>query len=332
MSKHPLKPPSTQNAQREKPLDANTQLLLLGLEKLPPALDPSILDDGSDLIPSPVMEHFCALLVLFRIGLSAQNAQRVHGVPASLLIGKYLVDYGWGPEHSGEEAEQLFLEEAEILCRNLPGDVNLLSSPVEYAIALQKLGGLVNSRTGETYKMYLADVVGRILEHGLLECDYRYGTGGLYDIGTDLCPEDVATVLGCSVKSVCRLLDSGELVGHGRWGDRSWRDWRVNGQLLRSYVQRAQWQKFKGSLPPALGDPAVKTDARQEFSPATTHPEAIAMRFAEQLKSESIDDTWEVVHRLAGFALQRGPMGSAAGLSLVPKEPTVAPSVPTDAC
>jgi hypothetical protein len=270
MSKNSLKPSPTQNAQREKPLDANTQLLLLGLEKLPPALDPSILDDGSDLIPSPVMEHFCALLVIFRIGLSAQNAQRVHGVPASLLIGKYLVDYGWGPEHSGEEAAQLFLEEAEILCRNLPGDVNLLSSPVEYAIALQKLGGLVNSRTGEAYKMYLADVVGRILEHGLLECDYRYGTGGLYDLGAYVCPEDVAIVLGCSAERVARLIESGELPGHFTAYSLSEKrsiNWRITGPRLREYVQRVQWQKFEGALPPALGEPAVKTDARQEFSP-----------------------------------------------------------------
>jgi hypothetical protein len=96
-------------------------------------------------------------------------------------------------------------------------------------------------------------------------------------------------------------------------------------------VQRFQWNEFEGSLPP-VGAPAVKTDARQKFSPAITHTEAIAMRFAEQLNSESIEDTWEVVQWLAGFAARRGPMGNAAGLHLVPKEPTAAPPVPTDAC
>jgi len=262
MSKRSLKSPSTPNAQREKPLDANTQLLLLGLEKLPPALDPSLVDEGSDLIPSPVMEHFCALLVLSRIGLAAQNAQRVHGVPASLLIGKYLVDYGWGPEHSGEEAEQLFLEEAETLSRNLPGDLGLLSRPVEYAIALHKLGGLVNSRTGEPYEMYFADVVGRILEHGLLECDYRYGTGGLYDLGAWVCPEDVAAVLGCSVGLAHLLYQTGELTGYS---NRPCSHWTVSGYQIRAYVQRAQWEKFENPAAPELH--LVPKQAEPEAAP-----------------------------------------------------------------
>ena len=267
MPKNSLKPSPTQNAQRENPLDANTQLWLLSLKKLP-ALAPAFIQDGSDLIPNTVMEYFSVLLVLSRIGLAAQNAQRVHGVPASLLIGKYLVDYGWGPEHSGEEAEQLFLEEAETLSRNLPGDLGLLSRPVEYAIALQKLGGLVNSRTGEPYKMYFADVVGRILEHGLLECDYRYGTGGLYDLGAYVCPEDVAIVLGCSAERVARLIESGELPGYFTAYSLSEKrsiNWRITGPRLREYVQQGQWKKFKNPAAPELH--LVPKQAEPEAAP-----------------------------------------------------------------
>ena len=277
MSKNSLKPSPTQNEQREKPLDANTQLWLLTLKKLP-ALDGEFVQDGSDLIPVSVMEYFSVLLVLSRIGLAAQNAQRVYGVSASFLIGKYLVDYGWMPEHSGKEAEQLFLKEAETLSRNFPADLDLLSRPVEYAIALDKRGGLVNARDGESGRTYVSDVAERILDHGLLKCDYRYGTGGLYDLGkdpqfprpTDLCPEDVAIVLGCSAERVARLIESGELPGHFTaysFSEKRSINWRITGPRLREYVQRVQWQKFEGALPPALGEPAVKTDARQEFSP-----------------------------------------------------------------
>lgn len=238
MPKH-LKPLSTQKAQREKPLDANTQLWLLSLEKLS-TLTPDFVNDGSTLIPSTIMEHFSVLIILSRIGLAAQNAQRVHGVPASLLIGKYIVDYGWYPEHSGKEAEQLFLEEAETMRRNLPGDPNLLSSPVEYAIALQELGGLVNSCTGQSDEGYCADVVEQLLDHELLECDYRYGNGGLYDIGRDLRQEDVATVLGCSVELVSRLIELGRLRGHyTSYSTRDQRpcDWRIHAYVLRAFVQ-----------------------------------------------------------------------------------------------
>ena len=267
MSKNSLKPSPTQNEQREKPLDANTQLWLLTLKKLP-ALDGELVQDGSDLIPMSVMEYFSVLLVLSRIGLAAQNAQRVYGVSASFLIGKYLVDYGWMPEHSGKEAEQLFLKEAETLSRNFPADLDLLSRPVEYAIALDKRGGLVNASDGESGRTYVSDVVERILDHGLLQCDYRYGTGGLYDLGkdpqfprpTDLCPEDVAAVLGCSVESASRLYESGELTGCSQWPSTSGR-WTVRGPQLRAYVQRAQCKKFEGSLPPVLGGPVVRTDA-----------------------------------------------------------------------
>jgi hypothetical protein len=241
MSKNSLKPSPTQNAQRERPLDANTQLWLLILKKLP-ALDSAFVEEGSDLIPTTIMEHFSLLLILSRIGLAAQNAQRVHGVPASLLIGKYLTDYGWDPEHSGEKAGRLFLKEADTLRRNLPGDLNLLSSPVEYAIALRKLGALVNSCTGEPYEMYCLDVVSQILDHGLLACDYRYGTGGLYDLGEYVRPEGVATVLGCSVELASLLYETGELTG---FSEKPSSTWSVSGYLLRAYVQRAQARKFR---------------------------------------------------------------------------------------
>ena len=257
-SKAKMLPQKSDRTRREKALDANTQLWLLSLEKVA-FLDPLFIEEGSDLIPGTLMESFSLLLVLSRIGRAAQNAQRVHGVPASFLIAKYLVDYGWGDEHSSEEAEQLFLKEAETLSRNFPTELDLLSSPVEYAIALQKRGSLVNSLTGESNAVYILDVAEWILNHGLLECDYRYGTGGLYDIGQNVSPEDVATVLGCSADSARRLYDSGELTG---FSNRPWHPWSVSGHLLRTYVQRVRWKEFKGSLPP-VGAPAVKTDARQ---------------------------------------------------------------------
>ena len=258
MSKNSLKPPPTQNAQREKPLDGNTQLWLLSLEKLP-FLDPPFVNDQSDLIPSTIMEHFSMLLVLSRIGLAAQNAQRVYGVAASFLIAKYLTDYGWYPEHSGKKAEQWFLKEARTLRCNFPADLDLLSSPVEYAIALQKRGALVNSCTGEPGEMYCQDVVSQILEHDLLECDYRYGTGGLYDLGkdpqfprpNDLCPEDVAAVLGCSVESASRLYESGELTGCREMPSTS-DHWTVRGPQLRAYVQRDGYRKFRNPAAPGL--------------------------------------------------------------------------------
>jgi hypothetical protein len=187
-SKAKMLPQKSDRTRKEKRLDANTQLWLLSLEKVA-FLDPLFVQDGSDLIPGSLMEQFSLLLVLSRIGLAAQNAQRVYGVPASFLIAKYLTDYGWDPEHSSEEAEQLFLKEAETLSRNFPTELDLLSSPVEYAIALQKRGGLVNSQDGDSHVVHLMDVAERILDYGLLECDYRYGTGGLYDIGEDVSSE-----------------------------------------------------------------------------------------------------------------------------------------------
>lgn len=264
-SKAKMLPPKSDRTRREKRLDANTQLWLLSLEKVA-FLDPLFVQDGSDLIPSAVMEHFLLLLILSRIGLAAQNAQRVYGVPASFLIGKYLTDYGWGDEHSSEEAEQLFLKEAETLSRNFPTELDLLSSPVEYAIALHKRGGLVNSLDGDSHVVELLDVAERILNYGLLECDYRYGTGGLYDLGQDVSPEGVATVLGCSADSARRLYESGELVGGRKrcagFSNGLCGHWTVNGHLFRTYVQRVRWEEFEGSLPP-VGAPAVKTDARQ---------------------------------------------------------------------
>ena len=250
MPKYSLKPP-TQKAQREKPLDAHTQLWLLSLEKVA-FLDPAFVEDGSDLIPSTIMEYFSVLLVLSRIGLAAQNAQRVYRVPASLLIGKYLMDYVWHPGDSREEAEQLFLEEAKTLSRNFPTALDVVSSPVEYAIALHNLGGLVNPETGGADSLYVLDVIGRIVDHGLLECDYRYGTGGLYDIGASLCIEDVATVLGCSVGSVRHLVKSGELKGLRACScsDECCSSWSINGHELRTYVQRVQrihWKKLLGT-------------------------------------------------------------------------------------
>jgi hypothetical protein len=266
-SKAKMLPQKSDRTRREKRLDANTQLRLLSLEKVA-FLDPLFVQDGSDLIPGAVMEHFLLLLILSRIGRAAQNAQRVYGVPASFLIGKYLVDYGWDDEHSSEEAQQVFLKEAETLSRNFPTELDLLSSPVEYAIALHKRGGLVNSLTGNSHVVYLMDVAERILNYGLLECDYRYGTGtgGLYDIGQDVSQEGVATVLGCSADSARRLYESGEFIGGRKRcaGFSNWPcgHWTVNGHLLRTYVQRVRWEEFEGSLPP-VGAPAVKTDARQ---------------------------------------------------------------------
>jgi hypothetical protein len=282
MPKHPL--PPARKAQREKALDANTQLWLLSLEKLAP-LTPDFVDDGSDLVPYTLMEHFSVLLVLSRIGLAAQNAQRVYGVPASLLIGKYLVDYAFDPEHSGDEAEQLFLEEAEAMRRSFPAELDLLSSPVEYAIALQKHGGLVDPMTGESDELYCRDVACRIVEHGLLECDYRYGTGGLYDLSKEVCPEDVAVVLGCSAERVSRLIESGDPVGHYTAYSLSEKrsiDWRAPGPSLRAYVQQVQLEKFSKPVPTVTAGGPGKRDTR--------------------------------------------------GLRLVQEKPTVAPSVPVDAC
>lgn len=243
MPKHSLKPP-TQQAQREKPLDAYTQRWLRSLEKLP-FLDSPLVDGESDLIPLAIIEHFSVLLVLSRIGLPAQNAQRVHGVPASLLIAKYLQDYGWYPEHSRAEAAQLFLEEAETLRRSLHADLDLLSSPVEYAIALHKHGSLVSPKTGESGWLYCLDVASEIVRHELLECDVRYGTGGLYDLGRRLGLEDVAAVLGCSTESVCPLLESGQLVGSLEGPRSSAPEWIVSGHQLRTYVQHVHFQKLE---------------------------------------------------------------------------------------
>jgi hypothetical protein len=253
-SKAKMLPAKSDRTRREKRLDANTQLWLLSLEKVA-FLDPLFVQDGGDLIPGIVMEHFSMLLMLSRIGLAAQNAQRVYGVPASFLIAKYLVDYGWDdPEYSSEEAEQLFLKETKTLSRNFSTELDLLSSPVEYAIALQKRGGLVNSLTGESNAVYILDVADWILNYGLLECDYRYGTGGLYDIGKSVSPEGVAAVLGCSADSAHRLYKSGELTG---FSNRPWHPWSVTGHLLRTYVQRFQWKEFKDSSLPPVGAPAV---------------------------------------------------------------------------
>ena len=263
-SKAKMLPQKSDRTRREKRLDANTQLRLLSLEKVA-FLDPLFVQDGSDLIPGTLMESFSLLLVLSRIGRAAQNAQRVHGVPASFLIAKYLMDYGWGDEHSSEEAEQVFLKEAETLSRNFPTELDLLSSPVEYAIALQKRGGLVNSLTGESNAgVYILDVAEWILNHGLLECDYRYGTGGLYDIGQNVSPEGVATVLGCSADSARRLYESGEFIGGRKrcagFSNGLCGHWTVNGHLLRTYVQRVRWKEFEDSLPP-VGAPAWQSSS-----------------------------------------------------------------------
>lgn len=201
----------------------------------------TITQDGSDVLPVSLFEKLAVAVVLSRVGLAAQNAQRVYGVPASFLIARYIVDYGYNDGPQPEEGERfmgesLLLSEAKELATNpqFVSALELAASPVAYARRLCELG-LGNN-------LYLLDVADLIVRHDLFQCDWRYGTRPQF-FGRNIEVEEAAAILSESATSIRCLIKSGDLVGH-LYGGNDGRDFVV-GNSLQGYAERRLLQEIE---------------------------------------------------------------------------------------
>jgi len=218
---------------REKTLDIHTQTLLPALQKLP--LHPDCADCSSDLIPNSMWDQLFALVTISRIGLVAQEAHRIYGVPASFLMAKFMIDHGWFPtEYPKKWLSEIFLKEARFYSgAKFRGAFKFASSPVEYVIALYKRGGMRRDGDPGSGDLYAFDIADKIVYFDLMECDGRYGDGPLFDVSRDPTVEEAAEIVGRSTEFIRCLVESRELAAHKHDAG-----WLVSAAQLRDCWQR----------------------------------------------------------------------------------------------
>ncbi len=207
--------------------------------------------DGSVILPASLWAKLAVAVVLSRVGLAAQNAQRLYGVPASFLIAQFIVHHGYDGEPEATEGERFMgesqlLSEAKELATNpqfLPA-LELRDSPVAYARRLCELGLGDDS--------YLLDLAGLIVDHDLWECDLRYGTPPEF-LGKNVSVDEAAAILSESPTSIRYLIKSGELIGL-LYPGADHRD-HVVGHSIYAYTQRRLLQEIEehGKAMPARG-------------------------------------------------------------------------------
>ena len=146
---------------------------------------------AGEVIPRRMLDSLVFAVILSRLGLAAQNAHRLTGVPASFLIADFVMTYGYDSaalgtgleelEDEGSEQvsiEQLLLSEAERLTtENFREALHLADSPVAYARRLCELG--LSCGHYDAGDLLAKDLATIILDNELWDCDARYGTNDL---------------------------------------------------------------------------------------------------------------------------------------------------------
>ncbi len=205
---HHRKPPFTQDEER---ISAAENGLLQGMQRLSPYLDELTHNyERPAVLPAELYDKLAMLATISHLGPAAQNAQRVHGVPASFLIASHITDYGFHqipPSEEGERfaGERHFLNEARGLAtsRKFSSALKLADSPVAYARRLWWLGFFDED-------ILFLDVVWRIVDYDLFECDWRYAAvKPPYEVTLD----QAAEFLPGTRESIRALLDSGQIEG-----------------------------------------------------------------------------------------------------------------------
>ncbi len=196
----------------------------------------TITEDSPATLPSSLFEKLAVVIVLSRVGLAAQNAQRVYGVPASFLIARFIVDYGYDGEPQAEDGERfmgesLLLSQAKELATSptFASALELAASPVAYARRLCELG------LGADQPCYLLDLADLIVRNDLFECDWRYRVLPNFH-GRVLEVEEAAAILSESATSIRCLIKSRDLAGH-LYGGNDGRDF-VEGSSIEGYGHR----------------------------------------------------------------------------------------------
>jgi hypothetical protein len=234
-SARPSKPTLIQD---EKRISLAEHGLLQGMQKLSPYLDEMVHNNEQPaVIPRELYNSLAMLGTIAHCGIPAQNAQRVHGGPASFLIADHITYYGFcqiPPLEEGERfaGERHFLNEARRLAtsRKFQPALELAASPVAYARRLHELGFF-------EHDVHLLDVVSRITAHDLFECDWRYAAKKPpYEVTVD----EAAAFLSERPESIRFLLESGVIMGliGGK----------VLYQSLFSYAQRHLARKIESEL------------------------------------------------------------------------------------
>jgi len=213
----------------------------------------TINEDSPATLPMSLWEKLAVVIVLSRVGLAAQNAQRVYGVPASFLIARFIVDYGYDGEPQAEDGERfmgeaLLLSQAKELATSptFSPALELAGSPVAYARRLCELGlrgrlRELDPRDDGTF--YLLDLADLIVCHDLFQCDWRYRVLPNFH-GRMLEVEEAAAILSESATSVRCLIESGDLAGR-LYGGNDGRDFVV-GSSIEGYGQRQLLQEIRG--------------------------------------------------------------------------------------
>ncbi len=228
------KPPKANAHESEAPMPLCERELLKGLQGLVPCMDEfaSRDDSGSDVIPDRLFDDLAIVVTISCIGPAAQNAMRVHGVPASFLIAKFMTDCGYvtqPPEtEQGERFpfELMFLKAAKNLASNkrFSPALKLANSPIAYAQRLKDLG-LVSD-------IEMLDIAYRIANYDLVDCDRRYTSHP-----SEVTVDEAAKLLSETAEYISQLLAAHELFGLGG---------KVHFGPLQRYQQRRLNHEIEG--------------------------------------------------------------------------------------
>lgn len=162
-------------AQKEKRVTLLERKLLNHLHELTSYTRDICNDEGNlSTIPMVLFDYVSILGTRSCIVLSAQNAHRAYGVPASFLIADYLMAEGYCPDPpklkkgEGHPEEQLLLKEARYLASNSKFALALVmaANPIAYTRRLHELGYCDDQR--------FCDIANKIADYGLADCDQRY--------------------------------------------------------------------------------------------------------------------------------------------------------------
>lgn len=227
--------------QAEKRINFTDRLVLEHLRKIAECLTEDAFNNrthtGDDLIPYALSDSLAMMGTIAWIGPAAQNAQRVYGVPASLLMSMHITDYGWGEEVPADPGDRFpgerhFLKEAKYLAtsRRVRPALRLADSPVAYAWRLDELGFMKDAENAHK----LRDVAALIVDYSLFECDFRYRRE---PIPHEVTIEHAARMLSLPAESVRSLVRAGTIDG-GSPNEVLYRS-------LKSYEQRQLLRKIE---------------------------------------------------------------------------------------
>jgi hypothetical protein len=140
------------------------------------------------LLPAKINEYFQVCVFLARVVVAAQAAQRHFGVPASVLIAKVAVDFGWNSDffiefaehhisprwkHSDSAPKKIIADAIEY---GFFKEAEGIATSKEFKPAMDYIGDTTNflkklSELGFRDALDLVDIVDKIEEWDLEQCD-----------------------------------------------------------------------------------------------------------------------------------------------------------------